>query len=217
MYIYYIYFNISCLYLFVSFCFSRATRKHFLLVGYLINMFKLNIFIYTDYSWGRCTSYIWVIRKANCVNAHWSHRPDQLPYFFWRRSYLLVWVSLVFPHLCRLVIPELIISLLVFIISKFLVIQAVIFLYLLGHGFLFCSSEVCFLGSGKGDWTGISIGWLTTLEGDSGHDNFYLSDSWHCTGAKSRLIPSGRSRHCLYTLCKWSERVANVLTPGQPG
>ena len=41
MYIYYIYFNISCLYVFVSFCFSRATRKHFLLVGYLINMFKL--------------------------------------------------------------------------------------------------------------------------------------------------------------------------------
>ena len=43
MYIYYIYFNISCLYVFVSFCFSRATRKHFLLVGYLINMFKLNV------------------------------------------------------------------------------------------------------------------------------------------------------------------------------
>ena len=43
MYIYYIYFNISCLYVFVSFCFSRATRKHFLLVGYLINMFKLII------------------------------------------------------------------------------------------------------------------------------------------------------------------------------
>ena len=73
------------------------------------------------------------------------------------------------PHLCRLVIPELIFSLLIFITVQFLIIQAIIFLYPLGHGFLFCSSEVCcllgffgLLGSGKGGWTDISRGWLNS-------------------------------------------------------
>ena len=65
------------------------------------------------------------------------------------------------PHLRRHVIPELFLPLLFLIAGQFLVIQALIFLHPLSHGFLLCQREIRgllgLLAFGRGGCAGISM------------------------------------------------------------